>query len=56
VPQGVRGHALRDARFPGGLLDGPLQAGRVHMVAANLTAAGVHRTLITWLGGFLSKV
>ena len=41
----MRGHALRDARFPGRLLDGPLQAGRVNGMAADLAAAGVHRTL-----------
>jgi len=45
MPQGMRGHALRDARFPGRLLDGPLQAGRVNGMAADLAAAGVHRTL-----------
>jgi len=45
VPQGVRGHALGDARFLGRLFDGPLQAGRVNVMAADLTAAGVHRTL-----------
>ncbi len=45
VPQSMRGHALGDTRFPGRLLDGPLQTGRVNVMAVDRTAAGVHRTL-----------